>query len=166
MTSVMNRRAFLAGSGAVLLSAPLAAEGQQAGQVGLELQPVRTRRPDEIDGAFAVMSRARADGLIVLPDPMFGSLRARIADLASKGRLPAMYGLRQHTEAGGLMSYAASLPDLIRRAAGYVDRILKGAKPADLARRTTHALRTGHQPPQDREDPRPDDSPVAAAAGG
>jgi len=106
--------------------------GAAARTLGLELQPVRARRPDEIDGAFAAMSRARADGLIVLPDPMFGSLRARIADLASKGRLPAMYGLRQHTEAGGLMSYAASLPDLIRRAAGYVDRILKGAKPADL----------------------------------
>jgi ABC-type uncharacterized transport system substrate-binding protein len=78
------------------------------------------------------MSRARADGLIVLADPMFVSVRVRIADLATKGRLPAMYGLGEHTEAGGLMSYGPSLPDLFRRAAAYVDRILKGAKPADL----------------------------------
>jgi putative ABC transport system substrate-binding protein len=100
--------------------------------LGLEIEPVSARRPDEIDGAFAAMSRARADGLIVLPDPVFLSLRARIADLASKARLPAMYGFREEAEAGGLMSYGASLPDLLRRAAVYVDKILKGAKPADL----------------------------------
>jgi len=93
---------------------------------------VSARRPDEIEGAFAAMSRARADGLIVLPDAIFLNARARIADLASKSRLPAMYGFREEAEAGGLMSYGASLPELIRRAAGYVDRILKGAKPADL----------------------------------
>lgn len=106
--------------------------GAAARVLGLELQPVSVRWPDEIDGAFAAMSRSRADGLIVLADPMFVSLRARIADLATKGRLPAMYGLGEHTEAGGLMSYAASLSDLFRGAAGYVDRILRGAKPADL----------------------------------
>jgi putative ABC transport system substrate-binding protein len=106
--------------------------GAAARTLGLELQPVRARRPDEIDGAFAAMSRARADGLIVLADPMFVSIRTRITDLATKSRLPAMYGLGEHTEAGGLMSYAASLPDLFRRAATYVDKILKGAKPADL----------------------------------
>jgi putative ABC transport system substrate-binding protein len=100
--------------------------------LGLTLQPVSARRPDEIDGAFAAMARARADGLIVLSDPMFASVRVRIADLAAKGRLPAMYQQAEHTEAGGLMSYGPSVPDLFRRAAAYVDRILKGAKPADL----------------------------------
>ena len=102
--------------------------------LGLTLQPVSARRPEEIDGAFAAMSRARADGLIVLPDPMFDSsaLRGRIAASATRARLPAMYGSRGNTEAGGLMSYGPSLPDLFLRAAAYVDRILKGAKPGDL----------------------------------
>jgi putative ABC transport system substrate-binding protein len=100
--------------------------------LGLALQPVSARRPDEIDGAFAAMSRARADGLIVLADPVLLSVRVRIADLATKGHLPTICELREHTEAGGLMSYGPSLPDLFRRAAAYVDRILKGAKPADL----------------------------------
>ena len=100
--------------------------------LGLALQPVRARRPDEIDGAFAVMSRARADGLIVLADPVLLTVRTRIADLATKGHLPTIFELREHAEAGGLMSYGPSLPDLFRRAAWYVDRILKGAKAADL----------------------------------
>ena len=100
--------------------------------LGLTLQPVSARRPDEIDGAFAAMSRARADGLIVLADPIFDSVRVRIATLATKGRLPTMHGSGVHPAAGGLMSYGPSLFDLFRRATGYVDRILKGAKPADL----------------------------------
>ena len=112
---------------AVLKEARIAARA-----LGLELQPVNARRSDEIEGAFAAMSRARADGLIVLPDPVFLNLRARIADLANKARLPAMYGFRDEAEAGGLMSYGTNLPDLTRRAAWYVDKILKGAKPADL----------------------------------
>jgi len=99
---------------------------------GLEVQPVSVRRPEEIEDAFAAMSRARADGLIVMPDALFLNLRVRLADLVGKARLPAMYGFRENVEAGGLMSYGTSLPDLIRRAAGYVDKILKGAKPADL----------------------------------
>lgn len=103
-----------------------------AGALRLTLRPVSARRPDEIDGAFAAMSRARADGLIVLADPVFLSVRLRIADLATKGHLPTIYELREHAEAGGLVSYGPSLPDLFRRAAVYVDRILKGAKPADL----------------------------------
>ena len=102
--------------------------------LGLTLRPVSARGPDEIDGASAAMSRARAQGLIVLADPMFDSIRvrARIRDLAAKGRLPALYGVRDHPEAGGLMSYGPNLTDLYRRAAGYVDRILRGTKPRDL----------------------------------
>ena len=106
--------------------------GTAARAFGLELQSVSAQRPDEIEGAFAAISRAHADGLIVLPDANFLYLRGQIAELASKSRLPTMYGFREHAEAGGLMSYGASLPDLFRRAAGYVDKILKGAKPADL----------------------------------
>ena len=118
------------------LTAPHAVQVKEteaaARALGLALQPVSARRPDEIDGAFAAMSRARADGLIVLADPVLLSARVRIADLATKGHLPTIYELREHAEAGGLMSYGPSLPDLFRRAAAYVDRILKGAKPADL----------------------------------
>jgi ABC-type uncharacterized transport system substrate-binding protein len=102
--------------------------------LGLALQPVSAQRPDEIDPGFTAMARARADGLIVLPDPMFDSVRVglRIRDSAAKAHVPAMYGIREHPQAGGLMSYGPSVTDLYRRAAGYVDRILKGAKPADL----------------------------------
>jgi putative ABC transport system substrate-binding protein len=118
------------------LTTPHAAMLKEAGVAAralrLTLQPVSARRPDEIDEAFAVMSRARADGLIVLADAMLDSNRWRITDLATKGRLPAMYGSSLYADTGGLMSYGPSLPDLFRRAAGYVDRILKGAKPADL----------------------------------
>lgn len=96
------------------------------------LHPVSARRPDDLDGAFTAMSRARADGLVVFSDPIFVSARVRIVDLARKGRLPAIYSDGYHTDAGGLMSYGPNVPDLFRRAAGYVDRILKGAKPADL----------------------------------
>src|SRR5262245_43494362 len=98
----------------------------------LALQPVSVRRPDEIDSAFAAMSRARVNGLIVLSDPIFTSIRMRIVDLAVKGRLPVIYADGYHTQAGGLMSYGPSVPDLFRRAAGYVDKILKGARPGDL----------------------------------
>jgi putative ABC transport system substrate-binding protein len=78
------------------------------------------------------MTRERAGALLVLSDSMFIVQRERIADLAAKSRLPAMYGLRLHAEAGGLMAYGANLLDLVRPLATYVDKILKGAKPADL----------------------------------
>ena len=78
------------------------------------------------------MTRERAGGLLVLGDGMFFLHRTRIADLAAKSRLPAMYGNREHADAGGLIAYAASLRDAFRRAASYVDKILKGANPADL----------------------------------
>jgi len=98
----------------------------------VEPQPLEARSPSEFDRAFAAMSAKRAGALLVLSDVMFSTHRIRLADLAAKGRLPAMYGIREAVEAGGLMSYGASNPDLFRRAASYVDRILKGAKPADL----------------------------------
>jgi putative ABC transport system substrate-binding protein len=96
------------------------------------LQPLEARTPDELESAFAAMSGWRAGALLVLVDGMFLLNRARIADLAAKRRVPAMYGLREHVDAGGLVFYGPSLRDMFRRAATYVDKILKGAKPADL----------------------------------
>jgi putative tryptophan/tyrosine transport system substrate-binding protein len=101
--------------------------------LGLQLQVMGVRRADELDTAFAVMSRAGADALIMLEDSLLLSgLRGRAVDLAAKHRLPAMYGWRRHVDAGGLMSYGPSMRDMQRRAAVYVDKILKGTKPADL----------------------------------
>ena len=101
--------------------------------LGLHLHVVEVRRAEELDTAFAAMTREGADALIVLADPLLmDGLRGRVADLAATRRLPAMYNWRMYVEAGGLMSYGPSLPDSHRRAATYVDKILKGAKPADL----------------------------------
>ena len=100
--------------------------------LGLQVQLLEARGPDELEGAFAAMTRERASALLVQVDVIFALHARRIADLAAKRRVPAMYGSREHVEAGGLMSYAPNALDLFRRAATYVDKILKGAKPADL----------------------------------
>ncbi len=111
----------------------LTAEFKEAARtLRLKLQVVEARGPDDLDAAFSVMTRERAEGLVVAPDPMFLAYRTRIADLAATSRLPALYQLREHAEAGGLMAYGASRADLFRRAAVYVDKILKGARPGDL----------------------------------
>jgi putative ABC transport system substrate-binding protein len=107
------------------------AEGA-ARALGLELHVLEAHTPTGIEAAFAAMRGQRADGLLVLRDAVFRTQRVQIAELASKNRLPAVYGLREQAEAGGLMAYGASVPQLFRRAATYVDKILKGAKPADL----------------------------------
>jgi putative ABC transport system substrate-binding protein len=78
------------------------------------------------------MAKERVGALLVLSDSIFSSHRTRLADLAARSRLPAAYGVRESVEAGGLMSYGASFLDLYRRSATYVDKILRGAKPADL----------------------------------
>jgi putative ABC transport system substrate-binding protein len=100
--------------------------------LGLRVQLLEARGSDELEGAFVAMTRERASALLVQVDVIFALHARRIADLAAKHRLPAMYGAREHVEAGGFMSYAPNVPDLFRRAATYVDKILKGAKPADL----------------------------------
>jgi putative tryptophan/tyrosine transport system substrate-binding protein len=100
--------------------------------LGVRLQFVEARGPADFDRAFSDMTRARAGALTVLASPMFISERRRLVDLAAKNRLPAVYPWREGVDAGGLMSYGANLADLFRRAATYVDKILKGAKPADL----------------------------------
>ena len=103
-----------------------------ARSLGLQLQLHEAREPGEIAGAFVAMAKERAVALLVFGDPMFFVHRGRIADLALKNRLPSMSTQWQWVEAGGLMAYGPSFPDLWRRAATYVDKILKGAKPADL----------------------------------
>ncbi len=103
-----------------------------ARSLGLQLQVLEARGPGEFDGAFAVMAKERAGALLVTGGPMFFLHRARLADLAVKNRLPSMSTQGQWVEAGGLMSYGPSFPDLYRRGATYVDKILKGARPADL----------------------------------
>jgi putative ABC transport system substrate-binding protein len=100
--------------------------------LGVRLQIVEVRGPADIDRAFSDMTRARAGALTALGSAMFNSERRRLVDLAAKNRLPAVYPLREFVDAGGLMSYGPSLPDLFRRAATYADKILKGAKPGDL----------------------------------
>lgn len=103
-----------------------------ARSVGLQLQVLEARRDDELAGAFAAMSRERAGAVLLPGDSFFFYHRAKIADLAIKNRLPALFAPREFAEAGGLMAYGANVADLYRRAATYVDRILKGANPADL----------------------------------
>ncbi len=100
--------------------------------LGLQRTVVEVREPREFSNAFAVLTRAKSDAIFVPADPLFFQHRARLADLAAQSRLPAIWGLREHAEAGGLMAYSTNLADLTRRAAIYVDKILRGAKPADL----------------------------------
>lgn len=102
-----------------------------ARSLGVQLQLLEARSPNELDGAFA-MAKERVGALLVLSDVIFNSHLTRLADLAARSRLPAAYGVRESVEAGGLMSYGPSFLDLYRRSAAYVDKILKGAKPADL----------------------------------
>jgi putative tryptophan/tyrosine transport system substrate-binding protein len=100
--------------------------------LGLQLQLVEARDPSEFDAAFATVANKHAGALTVLTDVTFITHRKRIVELAAMSRIPAVYGEREFVDAGGLMFYGASLADMYRRAAVYVDKILKGAKPADL----------------------------------
>ena len=116
-----------AGNPPQLRAAELAARG-----LGMRLQAVEARRPGEIDSAFAAMTREGAGALVVLVDVVFVDQGKRIADLAGAHRLPAVYGLTDQVSAGGLMAYAPSFQDSYRRAAAYVDKILRGAHPGEL----------------------------------
>ena len=100
--------------------------------MALQLHPVEISTEDELENAFAAMNGVAARALIVLTDPVFFSQRKRIIDLARKYKLPAVYFFQGFVKEGGLMSYGPSDADLFHRAAGYVDRILKGAKPSEL----------------------------------
>ncbi len=103
-----------------------------AGILGIQLQFVEARAPADIDKAFADITGAGVDALTVLVSGMLLGERKRLVDFAAQHRLPAIYTFRELVDAGGLMSYGVSLADLFRRAASYVDKILKGAKPAEL----------------------------------
>ena len=108
-------------------------EAQIAGRaLRVELQLLESRKLDDFESAFAAMRTKRAGALFILGDVMFTTYRVRLANLAVKSRLPAIYGGRQFVDEGGLMSYGADVLDNFRRAAVYVDKILKGAKPGDL----------------------------------
>jgi len=118
--------------GRPLASSPIQAMEHAARSLDVRLQLVAIDQAGQLDRGFSEMTAQNADALIVTPSPFNLAHRERIVTLAAKHRLPAMYGLAAFIDAGGLMSYGASLRDLYRRAATYVDKILKGAKPADL----------------------------------
>ena len=105
-----------------------------ANALRLQLQLLEVRNPKDLDSAFSTINREHAGAVLILGDPMLGGTdqQRRIADLATKNRLPTIYWLSSFPEAGGLISYGPSNADMYRRAAVYVDKILKGAKPADL----------------------------------
>jgi putative ABC transport system substrate-binding protein len=114
-------------------NAPQIQQAQDAARaLSVRLQPLGARGSSEIDSAFATMTSTQSGAVIVLVDAMLLDHRTQIADLAARRRLPAVYGLRDHAAAGGLMAYGPNRLDIVRRAATYVDKILKGAKPGDL----------------------------------
>ena len=102
-----------------------------AARFGLEAAALEIRRAEDIAPAFEAL-KGRAETIYVVSDPLTNTYRNRINSLALSARLPTMYGFREHVEAGGLMSYGPNRPDLYRRAADFVDKILRGAKPADI----------------------------------
>jgi ABC transporter substrate binding protein len=103
-----------------------------ARQLGLLSVMAEAKSAEDLDAAFAAMVRERAEALLVVPSPLAFRERGRLAELCMAHRLPAMFGFRQNVEAGGLLSYGVDIQDQIARAAVYVDRVLRGAKPAEL----------------------------------
>ena len=126
---------------------------------GVAATVMEIRSPGDFDNAFAAMTTAHVNAIFIPADSMFYQHRTRLAQLAANTRLPAMWGLREQAESDGLLAYATDLNDLARRAATYVDKILKGAKPADLpfsSRRSSSWYQH-----EDRQGSRADDSAVA-----
>jgi putative ABC transport system substrate-binding protein len=110
----------------------LRATESAAQQLGLRLVLVEAKSAEELAAAFATMTRDRVEALLVMPSPLTFRERGRLAELCLAHRLPAMFGFRENVEAGGLVSYGVDIRDHIARAAVYVDRVLRGAKPAEL----------------------------------
>jgi putative ABC transport system substrate-binding protein len=109
------------------------AEGEaSASRLGVAVYSAEVRGPDDFDPAFAAMTRERVGAVVMLPDPMLGSQRTRLAELSMRFRLPSISSFRENTENGCLISYGPSLAANFRRAAAFIDRILKGAKPGEL----------------------------------
>ena len=133
------KEAFPRISRVAVLRTPGAAQEQQAKEMevaaqtlGIQVQYVHVQTPDDFENAFSAITKGRADALLILRSPLIRTHATRITDFAEKRRLPTMYDDRLLVEAGGLMSYGTDTLDFYRRAAYYVDKILKGAKPADL----------------------------------
>jgi putative ABC transport system substrate-binding protein len=127
----LRRLAILANAGYPAAVREMREVETLAGALGLEVTTLQIRRVEEIAPAIDTV-KARVDALYVVQDPLLFTHRIRIGTLAAAARLLTMHGFREYVEAGGLMSYGASFPDLYRRAADFVDKILRGAKPADL----------------------------------
>jgi putative ABC transport system substrate-binding protein len=130
----VSRVAVLADPAMPYTPAMMSETERAARALGMQLQILEVTDPNALESAFATIARERVDALIVLPNSarFTAHHRRQIVDLAARSQLPAIYARRGLVEAGGLMSYGASLPALFRRAAVYIDKILKGAKPADL----------------------------------
>jgi putative ABC transport system substrate-binding protein len=128
----LSRIAVLVNPGNPLHAPQLAAIRDAARSAQAALLTFEIRHPGQLDEAFSAIAGARADALLVPPDTVFRTYRRRIADLAASAGLPTVYGYRDHVEAGGLISYGPNLNETYHRAATYVDKILKGAKPGEL----------------------------------
>jgi putative tryptophan/tyrosine transport system substrate-binding protein len=137
---------------------------QPARQLGIQLHSLEVRSPNELDKAFEAATRARAGALAILPDPVITTNLKRIVDFAAKSRLPSIYQSSDFADAGGLVTYGPDRADLFRRAATYVDKILKGTKPGDLpvdqpTSRPADQVRARGKP-EDRESARDHDPAV------
>jgi putative tryptophan/tyrosine transport system substrate-binding protein len=148
------------------IAAPQLKELENAAHsLGVKLLVRDIRTADDLPAAFDAGARARAQGLLTTAETLLAVHHKQVVELAARRRLPGMYPYRRAVAAGGLIAYISHTPNLQARTAFYVDKILKGAKPAGPPGRATDEIRAGHQP-QDRQGPRPDDPVVAAAAGG
>jgi len=168
--SKVTRVAFLWNSANPGLT-PAWREAQAAAQaLGLQLQSLEVRSSNEFDSAFGAALRERAQALITTPEPLYNTHLKRIVEFAAKNRLPAMYTNPQFVDAGGLMSYAPDYTAQYRRTATYVDKILKGAKPADLPveqpTKFEFVINLKAAKPESRKANRPDNSAECAGAGG
>lgn len=128
----LSRLAVLLNPASPGSSAVLKQVQDAARPIGVNVSAFQASTPGQIDAAFGSMVQARTDALIMAPDPVFHTRRSQIAELAAKSRLPAIYPNRPHVEDGGLMSYGTNDVEIFRQVARHVDRILKGAKPADI----------------------------------
>lgn len=128
----ITRVAVLVNPAAPLAAAYVAEVEAAAPSLGVLIRRRPVLEPNELPGAFVAMAREYDQAMVVLPDPIFNALRTPLLEFAAQHRLPAVYGYRSFAPAGGFMTYGTDLPDLYRRAAGLVDRVLKGAAPGDL----------------------------------
>jgi putative ABC transport system substrate-binding protein len=128
-----KRIAVLSNPSSATQAAAVAAVTAAAPSLGLSLQFLEARTPADFEPAFAAIAKERGEAVLVLADPLFGTHAQRIGELVAKHRLPSMFGTRGEFEPGGLMFYGPNGPEQLRQAAGYADKILKGAKSGDLA---------------------------------